>query len=234
MATHRSKRYKVELKKISEKCSQQPEKVDAALQAIVDSCSVKFDPSLDLAVNLNIDPKKSDQSVRGFAVLPHGLGKEVKVAVFARGNKIEEAKQAGADYVGAEDLVVQIQEGLLDFHTVIATPECMTLVAKVGKILGPRGLMPNPKSGTVTQDVAHAVKEAKAGKVEFKNDKGGTVHVQVGKISFGVEKLKENLIAVMHAIMKAKPQTVKAGFIKRAFISHSQGPSVEIRVADIV
>ncbi|MCS6961039.1 MAG: 50S ribosomal protein L1 [Deltaproteobacteria bacterium] len=233
----RSKRYQKELSFLHEKFSAKEMtsgvSVEAALKALIEACSVNFDPTVDLSVNLGIDPRKAEQNVRGFAVLPEGLGREVKVAVFARGPKAEEAKQAGADYVGAEDLVALIQEGKIFFNSVIATPDCMTLVAKVGKILGPKGLMPNPKTGTVTTDVANAVKDAKAGKVEFKNDKGGTIHVPVGKVSFGLSRLLSNIKAVTSAINRSKPQTIRGNFIKSAFLSHSQGPSVNIKISEL-
>lgn len=207
--------------------------LEEAINLIKKAKLVKFDPSLNVAVNLNIDPKKGDQNIRGSAVLPGGLGKEIKVAVFARDQKAEEAKRAGADYVGAEDLVAAIQEGNLDFQTVISTPDCMTLVAKVGKILGPRGLMPSPKTGTVTLDVETAVKQAKAGKVEFKNDKGGTVHAAVGKLSFPVDSLRENVQAIVSAISRVKPQTVKGQLIKSVYLSHSQGPGLRVKLSDL-
>ncbi|MCS6893609.1 MAG: 50S ribosomal protein L1 [Deltaproteobacteria bacterium] len=234
MAQKPSKRFLSEKAEIMEVTGGKVTSLDSAIAAIQKACRVKFDPTLDIAVNLTIDTKKSDQNVKGFAVLPEGLGKEIKVAVFARGPKAEEAKQAGADHVGAEDLVVRIQEGLQDFDTVIATPDCMTLVAKVGKILGPRGLMPSPKTGTVTLDVANAVREAKAGKVEFKNDKGGTIQVPAGKVSFGPNRLISNIKAIINAIMKAKPQAVKGGFIKSVYISHSQGPSIQIKLSELI
>lgn len=235
MAKRRSKRFQRELLALEHlKSSKREVAVTEAVSSIISACSLKFEPTLDAVFNLNIDPKKGDQNVRGACPLPYGLGKEIKVAVFARGSKAEEARKAGADYVGAEDLVASVLDGNLDFQTVIATPDCMALIAKVGKILGPRGLMPSPKTGTVTLDVETAVREAKAGKVEFRNDKGGSVHVPVGKVSFGVEKLEANLKAIASAIQRAKPAAVKGNFIKSVFLSHSQGPSVRVRVADLV
>lgn len=220
------------LKELSEILRGREFGLEEAIASIKKAKSIKFDPSLNVAINLNIDPKKGDQNVRGFAVLPGGLGKQIKVAVFARDQKAEEARKAGADYVGAEDLVASIQEGNLDFQTVIATPDCMTLVAKVGKILGPRGLMPSPKTGTVTLDVETAVKEAKAGKVEFKNDKGGSIHAPAGKLSFSTDVLRENVRALVAAVARAKPQSVKGQLIKSVHISHSQGPGLRVKLAD--
>lgn len=192
-----------------------------------------FDESVDLAVNLGVDPKKSDQMVRGTVVLPHGTGKKVRVLVFAKGEKEKEALEAGADYVGGEDLVEKIQKGWLDFDRAVATPDMMSLVGRLGKILGPRGLMPNPKLGTVTFDVKKAVNEIKAGKVDFRVDKGGIVHISVGKVSFDTEKLADNIRSAVDAILKAKPASAKGRYIRRITISSTMGPGVRVDLDSI-
>ncbi len=207
--------------------------LEEAIDILKENSFAKFDETVEMAINLGIDPRKSDQIVRSTVVLPHGLGKEVKVLVFAKGEKEKEAKEAGADYVGAEDLIEKIQQGWLDFDIAIATPEMMGQVGKLGKILGPRGLMPNPKLGTVTFDVAKAVKEAKAGKVEYRNDKGGVVHVPIGKISFDKQKLVENAIAVLKSVMKAKPATSKGKYIKKVALSSTMGPGLKIDISKL-
>jgi len=186
-----------------------------------------------MAINLGVDPKKSDQVVRGTVVLPHGTGKQVRVLVFAKGEKEKEAEEAGADYVGAEDLIEKIQQGWLEFDRVIATPDMMGQVGKLGKILGPRGLMPNPKLGTVTFDVGRAVKEAKGGKIEYRTDKGGVVHVPIGKLSFDREKLVENAMAVLKSIIKAKPPTSKGKYIKKVTLSSTMGPGLKINISEL-
>ncbi len=190
----------------------------------------KFDETVDLVINLGVDPKKSDQIVRGTVALPHGTGKKAKVLVFAKGEKEKEALEAGADYAGAEDLVEKIQKGWLDFEKAVATPDIMGLVGKLGKILGPRGLMPNPKLGTVTFDVAKAVKEIKAGKVEYKTEKGAIVHVPIGKVSFDEVKLFDNARIVIDAIIKAKPSTSKGKYLRKAALSSTMGPGIKIDV----
>ena len=207
--------------------------IEEALKLVKDLSYVKFDETVDMALNLGVDPKKSDQMVRGTVVLPHGTGKKVKVLVFAKGEKEKEATDAGADYVGAEDIVEKIQKGWLDFESAVATPDIMGLVGKLGKILGPRGLMPNPKLGTVTFDVAKAVKEIKSGKVEYKTDKGAIVHVTIGKVSFDVDKLLDNAKVVLDAITKSKPSTSKGKYIKKIAISSTMGPGVRIGVGKI-
>ncbi len=193
----------------------------------------KFDETVDVAVRLGVDPRHADQMVRGAVVLPHGLGKEVRVLVFAKGEKEKEAKEAGADFVGAEDLVTKIQEGWFDFDTAIATPDMMGVVGKIGKLLGPRGLMPNPKVGTVTFDVGRAVKESKSGKVEFRVEKAGIVHAPVGKASFPADLLKENLLALVDALVKAKPSAAKGTYIKKISVSSTMGPGVRLDIADV-
>ncbi len=194
---------------------------------------VKFDETVDLAVNLGVDPKQADQMVRGTVVLPHGTGKKVRVLVFAKGEKEKEARDAGADHVGAEDLADKIQKGWTEFDTVVATPDIMALVGKLGKVLGPRGLMPNPKTGTVTFDVAKAIKDIRAGKVEYRVDKAGIVHVSVGKASFEENKLLENAKSVLESILKAKPSSSKGKYLKAAAMSTTMGPGIKMDTAQI-
>ena len=191
-----------------------------------------FDETVDLAINLGVDPKQADQMVRGTVVLPHGTGKIVKILVFAKGEKEKEARDAGADYVGSEDLAEKIQkEGWTDFDTVVATPDIMGLVGRLGKVLGPRGLMPNPKTGTVTFDVARAIKEIRAGKVEYRVEKAGIVHVLVGKASFDENKLVDNAKAVLESILKAKPSSSKGKYLKAVTISTTMGPGIKLDTA---
>jgi large subunit ribosomal protein L1 len=190
----------------------------------------KFDESVDFAVRLGVNPKHADQMVRGAVVLPHGTGKQVRVLVFAKGEKEREAREAGADFVGAEDLVEKIQGGWLEFDTAVATPDLMGQVGRLGKILGPRGLMPNPKVGTVTFDVVRAVREVKAGKVEFKVDKAGNIHVPVGKKSFPAEQLVANAQAVLEALMRAKPAAAKGQYLRSITVSTTMGPGVPVDV----
>ena len=197
-----------------------------ALQLLKACATAKFDESVDVAINLGIDPRKSDQTVRGSSVLPRGTGKTVKVAVFADGEQAKEAKAAGADYVGMQDLADQILAGLGDFGVVVAAPSAMAVVGKLGKVLGPKGLMPNPKVGTVTKDVGLAVKNAKAGQVQFRADKNGIVHCAIGKISFTPEALTENFMALLHDLTKAKPPTAKGIFLKKVSLSTTMGPGI--------
>ncbi|MDQ7788032.1 MAG: 50S ribosomal protein L1 [Thermodesulfovibrionales bacterium] len=207
--------------------------LEDAVNLVREFTYTKFDETVDLAVNLGVDPKKSEQMVRGTVVLPHGMGKKVRVLVFAKGEKEKEALDAGADYVGAEDVVEKITKGWLDFDKSVATPDVMGLVGKLGKILGPRGLMPNPKLGTVTFDIARAVKEIKAGKVEYKAEKGGIVHVPIGKASFDADKLIENAKSVLHSIIKAKPATSKGKYLKKLSISSTMGPGISIDISSL-
>jgi large subunit ribosomal protein L1 len=203
--------------------------LNEAVELAKKTARTKFDETVDLAVNLGVDPKQADQMVRGTVVLPHGTGKQVKVLVFAKGEKEKEARDAGADYVGAEDLAEKIQkEGWTDFDTVVATPDIMGLVGKLGKVLGPRGLMPNPKTGTVTFDVARAIKEIRAGKVEYRVEKAGIVHVPVGKVSFEENKLADNAKAVLESILKAKPASSKGKYLKNVTISSTMGPGIKM------
>lgn len=207
--------------------------LEAAVSLVKESSYAKFDESIDLAVNLGIDPRKSDQMVRGAVVLPHGIGKKIRVLVFAKGEKEKEAIDAGADYVGSEDLVEKISKGWLDFDKTVATPDIMGLVGKLGKILGPRGLMPNPKLGTVTFDIAKAVKEIKAGKVEYRAEKAGIVHVPIGKVSFDSKKLRENVKAIIESIVKAKPATSKGKYLKKLSISSTTGPGISVDITSL-
>lgn len=207
--------------------------LEEALRLVKESSYTKFDESVDLAINLGIDPRKSDQMVKGSVVLPHGIGKKVRVLVFAKGEKEKEAAEAGADIVGAEDLVEKITKGWLDFDKAVATPDIMGLVGKLGKILGPRGLMPNPKLGTVTFDIAKAVKEIKAGKVEYRAEKAGIVHVPIGKVSFDIQKLFGNAMTVVDSILKAKPATSKGRYLKKVSVSSTMGMGIAVDVASL-
>jgi large subunit ribosomal protein L1 len=205
-----------------------PYKLNEAAEVIKKAHFVKFDETVELVVNLGVDPKHSDQMVRGTVVLPHGLGKSKRVLVIAGGEKVREAQEAGADFVGGEDVVQKIQEGWTDFDAVIATPDMMRSVGKLGKVLGPRGLMPNPKTGTVTFDVAKALQEIKAGKVEFRVDKTSIIHVPVGKIQFTPEQLRDNAFALITAVRKAKPPAAKGKYIKSLYVSSTMSPSISL------
>ena len=193
----------------------------------------KFDETVDLSLRLGVDPKHADQMVRGAVVLPHGIGKTVRVVVFAKGEKDKEAREAGADVVGAEDLVERVQGGWLDFDSAIATPDLMGQVGRLGKVLGPRGLMPNPKLGTVTFDIGRAVREAKAGKVEFRVDKAGNVHVPVGKRSFNQTQLSANALALLEAIIRAKPSASKGQYLRTVTVSSTMGPAIKVDVQKV-
>lgn len=202
---------------------------DEAIDIVLKTAKANFDETVDLSVRLGVDPRHADQQVRGTVVLPHGTGKSVKVLVFAKGEKAKEAESAGADYVGAEELIAKIQnENWFDYDVVVATPDMMGAVGRLGKILGPKGLMPNPKSGTVTFDLEKAIKEIKAGKIEYRVDKAGIIHVPIGKKSFGKEKLLENFRAVMDAIIKSKPAAAKGQYIKNVVLSSTMGPGVKV------
>ncbi len=202
--------------------------VEEACALVGKTAKKKFDETIDVAINLGVDPKHADQMVRGAVVLPHGIGKSVRVAVFAKGDKAREAQEAGADVVGAEDLAAKVQEGWMEFDVAIATPDMMGVVGRLGKVLGPRGLMPNPKVGTVTQDVTKAVRESKAGKVEFRVEKAGIVHVQVGKANFEAKKLQDNLNTLLDTIMRAKPATAKGNYLKGVSVSTTMGPGIRL------
>lgn len=206
--------------------------VEEAFKLLPEVAYAKFDETVDVAFSLGVDPKHADQMVRGAVVLPHGTGKSARIAVLAKGEKAKEAQAAGADFVGAEDLIEKITGGWLEFDKMIATPDMMVAVSKVGKILGPRGLMPNPKLGTVTFDVAKAVKEQKLGKVEYRTEKTGIVHVAIGKKSFGPQKLKENYVALASVIIKAKPPTSKGTYIKNITLSATMSPGISLDPMD--
>jgi large subunit ribosomal protein L1 len=222
---NRSKKYRA-LKEKVELGKAYP--IEEAVKLLCELKAAKFDETVDVAMRLGVDARKSEQMVRGTTLLPHGLGKVVRVLVFAKGEKEKEAQAAGADFVGAEDLIKKIQEGWLEFDQAIATPDMMGQVSKLGKTLGPRGLMPNPKVGTVTFDVAKAVTEAKAGKVEFRTEKAGIVHCPIGKLSFGFDKLKENLTTLAEQVNRSKPDSAKGTYIRSMVISSTMGPGIKI------
>ncbi len=224
------KRLKAQLAKV-DRMKNYP--LDEALKILKGTASAKFDESVDVAINLGIDAKKSEQNVRGTAVMPRGTGKKVRVAVFAEGAAAEAAKKAGADIIGFQDLADQIKQGKIDFDLAIATPEAMRVVGQLGQILGPRGLMPNPKVGTVTPNVAKAVENAKAGQVQFRTDKAGLVHCAIGKASFEAEALKENFLSLMTAINKGKPSTAKGVYLKKVTISTTMGPGIRLDTAGL-
>jgi large subunit ribosomal protein L1 len=207
--------------------------VKEAVKIVKERATAKFDETIELAMNLNIDPRKSDQNIRGVTQLPAGTGKSLRVAVFAKGAKAEEAKKAGADLVGDDDLAEKVQAGEINFDRCIATPDMMAVLGKLARVLGPRGLMPNPKLGTVTMDVAEAVKAAKSGQVEFRAEKAGIIHAGIGKASFSEEDIEKNLRSFVDAIMKVKPTGVKGSYIKKITLSSTMGPSVTIEIADL-
>lgn len=203
--------------------------LDEAIELLKKMATAKFDETVELAIKTNIDPRKSEEQIRGTISLPHGTGKKVRVLVFARGDEASKAKEAGADYVGAEELIERIQkEGFLDFDVAIATPDMMRMVGRLGRILGPRGLMPSPKSGTVTQDVAKAVKEFKAGRIEIRNDRTGNLHAPVGKVSFENERLRENILEAIRQIKAMRPQAVKGKFFEKVALSTTMSPGVKL------
>ncbi|WP_350343798.1 50S ribosomal protein L1 [Proteinivorax tanatarense] len=199
-----------------------------ALELVTETASAKFDETVEAAFRLGVNPKHADQQIRGALVLPHGTGKEVKVLVFAKGDKAAEAEKAGADFVGAEELAEKIQGGWMDFDVAVATPDMMGVVGRLGRVLGPKGLMPNPKTGTVTMDVSKAVEEIKAGKIEYRVEKHGIIHAPIGKVSFGVDKLKENFNTLLDTIIKAKPATAKGIYLKSITVSSTMGPGVKV------
>jgi len=218
------KKYRQAAEKVEAKPYALPKAIELALQ----TSYVKFDESLEVAMRLGVDPKHADQMVRGTVVLPHGLGKTSRVLVFASGEKLREAEEAGADHVGGDELAKKIEGGWLEFDSVVATPDMMRVVGRLGKVLGPRGLMPNPKAGTVTMDVAKAVQEIKAGKVEFRVDKTGIIHAAVGKLSFGADKLKDNTDALIGAVLKAKPSAAKGKYVRGVSLSSTMGPGIQV------
>jgi large subunit ribosomal protein L1 len=207
--------------------------IDEAVSLLTELAKTKFTESFDVSVNLGVDPRKSDQAVRGATTLPHGSGKNVRVAVFAQGDDADAATEAGADLVGLEDLADKVKAGELDFDVVIATPDSMRVVGQLGKVLGPRGLMPNPKTGTVTQDVAAAVTNAKAGQVQFRTDKGGIIHGSVGQVGFDAVKIKENVAALISDLRKAKPASAKGVYVKKITLSTTMGPGIAIDQASL-
>jgi len=221
----KSKRFREAVEKIDLTRTYSPQE---ALDILKEFSHVKFNETLELCLKLGVDPKKADQQVRSTVGLPHGTGKTAKVLVFAKGNKAKEALDAGADYVGDDELAEKIQSGWIDFTVVVATPDMMRVVGRLGKVLGPRGLMPSPKAGTVTQDVAKAINEIKAGKIEFKVDKGGNIHTLFGKMSFSKEQLLENFKTLLDAIMKSKPNAVRGAYIRAMTISSTMGPGLKI------
>jgi len=221
----RGKKYKEAAGKIEPEKRYEPEEAFGLLKEIA---YAKFDETVDIAVKLGVDPRHADQMVRGAIVLPNGTGQEAKVLVFARGDKAREAEEAGADYVGAEDLAEKIQGGWLEFDQAVATPDMMAIVGRLGRILGPRGLMPNPRTGTVTNDVASQVKEIKQGKVEYRTERTGLVHARLGKISFELEKLLENYTAFMDAILRARPAAARGTYVRGITVSTSQSPGISI------
>ncbi len=221
----RGKRYSATLEKI-DKTKLYP--LEEAIELIKQNAFAKFDETVEFAARLNVDPKKADQQVRGTVVLPHGTGKSVKVLVLTRGEKEKEAKEAGADFVGSDEFINKIKEGWTDFDVAIATPDIMSEVGKLGKILGPRGLMPNPKAGTVTFDVAKAVKDAKAGKIEFRVDKAGNIHAPIGKVSFPTQHIAENARALLGELLRLKPAAAKGQYIKSVTLSSTMGPGIRV------
>lgn len=218
------KKYRAAAAKIEDR----PYELKEALTVMKDAAFAKFDETVEVHMRLGVDPRHADQMVRGTIVLPHGTGRTMRVAVIAQGEKIKDAEAAGAEIVGGDDLVEKIAAGFLDFDALVATPDMMKGVGRLGKVLGPRGLMPNPKTGTVTFDVAKAIKEIKAGKVEYRVDKTGIIHAGVGKLSFGVEKLQENAQALMDAVMKAKPSAAKGKYVKAMHMASTMGPSITV------
>ena len=222
------KQYRNAAEKIKD---EKPYPLDEALGMVKDMSYAKFDETVDVAVNLGVDPRHADQNVRGAIPLPNGLGKSVRIVVFAKGEKAAEANELGVEYVGAEDLTKKIQDGWMDFDQVIATPDMMAQVGRLGKVLGPRGLMPNPKVGTVTFEVGKAIKELKAGRAEYRVDKAGIVHAPVGKVSFSKEDLTENARALVDALVKAKPSTAKGTYLKKLTVSSTMGPGVRVDTA---
>jgi len=207
--------------------------LEDSLRLVKDTARAKFDETVEMAIRLGVDPRQADQNVRGTVNLPHGMGKTVRVLAFAKGEKEKEAQEAGADFVGSDELIKKINEGWFDFDKTVATPDMMAAVGRIGKVLGPRGLMPNPKTGTVTVDIGKAVREIKAGKLEFRVDKAGIIHVAVGKASFGPEQLIENAKAVLMSILRAKPASAKGNFVRGVTVSTTMGPGIKVDLSQI-
>ncbi|QHE50678.1 50S ribosomal protein L1 [Pontibacillus sp. HMF3514] len=225
----RSKRYEDLLKLVDKSKAYEPKE---AVGLVKETAKAKFDETVEAAFRLGVDPKKADQQIRGAMVLPHGTGKSQRVLVFAKGDKAKEAEAAGADFVGEQDLINQINQGWFDFDVVVATPDMMAEVGKLGRVLGPKGLMPNPKTGTVTFEVEKAVNEIKAGKVEYRVDKAGNIHVPIGKVSFDTDKLVDNFDAITETLMKAKPQASKGTYMRNASVASTMGPGVRVDVSN--
>jgi len=221
------------MKAAKEKVGVDPLSMEEAVKRVKGAAFAKFDETVELTINLGVDPRHADQMIRGTMQMPHGTGKKIRVAVIASGEKMKEAQNAGADIVGGEDLVQKIQEGFMEFDTVVSTPDMMKSVGKLGKILGTRGMMPNPKSGTVTFDVAKTIEEIKAGRVEYRVDKGGVIHCPVGKVSFDENKLKDNALALLDKLIKIKPASAKGKYIKKVTLSSTMGPGVIVDVSDM-
>jgi large subunit ribosomal protein L1 len=207
--------------------------LEDSLRLAKDTARAKFDETVEMSIRLGVDPRQADQNIRGTVILPHGMGKAVRVLAFAKGDKEKEAQDAGADFVGSDDLIKKISEGWLDFDKAVATPDMMAAVGRIGKVLGPRGLMPNPKTGTVSMDIGKAVKEIKAGKLEYRVDKAGIVHVPVGKASFGPEQLIDNAKAVLMSVLRAKPASAKGNYVKGVTVTTTMGPGIKIDLAQI-
>lgn len=231
MAAKQSKRYKEIRKKVDREKSYS---IEEGVDLLLKTASAKFDESVEISMRLGVDPRHSDQNIRGVVKLPHGTGKEKKVLVLTKGSKEQEAKDSGADYVGLEEYVKKINEGWTGFDAIVATPDVMSVVGKLGKILGPRGLMPSPKGGTVTMDVALAVQDIKAGKIEFRVEKAGILHAGVGKVSFSKEKITENLESLLGVVLKLKPSSAKGHYIKNIIISSTMGPGIKLDHQEII
>jgi large subunit ribosomal protein L1 len=225
--TTKAKKYLESIKLIDKDAAYDPAE---ALELVKKTAKAKFDETVEVAVRLGVDPKKADQQVRGAVVLPHGTGKVARVLVFAKGEKAKEAEAAGADYVGDEDLINKINQGWFDFDVVVATPDMMASVGKLGRVLGPKGLMPNPKTGTVTFDVKKAVEEIKAGKIEYRVDKAGNIHAPIGKVSFDTQKLLENFYTLIDALIKAKPAAAKGQYVRNVTLSSTMGPGIKVNL----
>ena len=224
------KNYRDELTKVDRN---QMNALEESLRFAKETARAKFDETVEMAIRLGVDPRQADQNIRGTVTLPHGMGKSVRVLAFAKGDKEKEAQDAGADFVGGDDLIKKISEGWLEFDKAVATPDMMAAVGRIGKILGPRGLMPNPKTGTVSMDIGKAVKEIKAGKLEFRVDKAGIIHVPVGKASFGPEQLIDNARAVLQSVLRAKPASAKGNYVKGVTVATTMGPGIKIDLAQI-
>src|ERR671919_872344 len=224
------KRYRAALAKVDRN---QRYLLEDSLRLVKDTARAKFDETVEMAIRLGVDPRQADQNVRGTVTLPHGMGKPVRVLAFAKGEKEREAQEAGADFVGSDELVKKISDGWFDFDKTVATPDMMAAVGRIGKVLGPRGLMPNPRAGTVTLDIGKAIKEIKAGKLEFRVDKAGIVHVPVGKASFGAEQLIDNAKAVLLSILRAKPASAKGNYVRGVTLSTTMGPGIKVDLSQI-